>query len=39
MKEYPNFESYYKKQQVFKNRLKYVAMTRPTKFMVMLTNK
>lgn len=39
MKEYPNFETYYKKQQVFKNRLKYVAMTRPTNFMVMLTNK
>lgn len=39
MKEYPNFEVYYKKQQVFKNRLKYVAMSRSSKFMVMLTNK
>lgn len=36
---YPNFTTFYNKQQELKNRLKYVAMSRCRKFMLMLTKK
>lgn len=39
LKDYPNFEMYYNKMQAFKNRLKYVAMSRSSLFMVMHTKK
>ena len=38
-KKYPNFQAYYKQKQIEKNKLKYVALSRPTDLAVVFSNK